>query len=87
MNYLFTENGWSDYEFWQTQDKKVLKKINKLLKDISRNGHSGLGKPEPLTGELTGFYSRRINDKDRLIYTIDRNNIVIIACRFHYSDH
>lgn len=87
MNYLFTENGWADYEFWQTQDKKVLKKINKLLKDISRNGHSGLGKPELLTGELTGFYSRRINDKDRLVYTIDNNNIVILACRFHYSDH
>ncbi len=86
MNYLFTENGWADYEFWQNQDKKVLKKTNKLLNDISRNGHSGFGKPELLTGELTGFYSRRINDKDRLIYTID-NNIVILACRFHYSDH
>lgn len=87
MNYLFTENGWKDYEFWQSQDRKTLKKIHKLLQDISRNGYSGLGKPEPLTGELTGFYSRRINDKDRLIYKIESGNIVILACRYHYSDH
>ncbi len=86
MNKVFAENGWKDYEYWQTEDRKTLRKINELLKDISRNGNVGKGKPEPLGGNLSGFWSRRINEKDRLIYSIDESNIYIIACRYHYSD-
>lgn len=86
MNKCFTDNGWSDYTYWQTEDRKTLKKINALLNDIDRNGNSGMGKPEPLHGDLSGYWSRRINDKDRLIYRIKDNEIVILACRFHYSD-
>ena len=80
----FSETGWQDYVYWQTEDRKTLKKINDLLKDIDRNGNTGIGKPEPLTGNLSGYWSRRINDKDRLIYKIDQNHIYIIACRYHY---
>ncbi|MGN0182878.1 MAG: Txe/YoeB family addiction module toxin [Candidatus Ornithomonoglobus sp.] len=87
MNKVFTANGWKDYVYWQTEDKKMLRKINSLLNDISRNGNEGIGKPEPLSGELSGLWSRRINDKDRLIYKIDENNIYILSCRYHYSDH
>lgn len=67
--------------------KKTLKKINKLIDDISRNGNEGIGKPEPLIGNFKGFWSRRINDKDRLIYKIDEGAIYIISCRQHYTDH
>lgn len=87
MNRVFTENAWTDYKYWQTEDRKTLKRINSLIDDISRNGNSGIGKPEALRGNLSGFWSRRINDKDRLIYKIDENNIYIIACRKHYSDN
>lgn len=82
MNKVFTKNGWIDYLFWQTEDKKTLKKINQLIRDIERNGNAGIGKPEPLIGDFTGFWSRRINSKDRLIYRLDENNIYIIACRY-----
>ena len=75
MNKVFTKNGWADYVYWQTEDRKTLKKINQLIEDIARNGNEGIGKPEPLTGNLTGFWSRRINDKDRLIYRTDENNV------------
>ena len=87
MNKLFTENAWKDYIYWEAEDRKTLKRINKLIDDISRNGHDGIGKPEPLTGDLAGFWSRRINDKDRLIYKTEGNDIIILACRYHYSDH
>lgn len=86
MNKIFTDNGWKDYKYWQTEDRKTLKKINLLLQDIERNGNVGLGKPEPLTGNLSGYWSRRISDKDRLIYRIDDKNIYILTCRFHYGD-
>lgn len=86
MNKVFADTGWEDYLYWQTEDKKTLKKINQLLNDIVRNGNEGLGKPEPLSGNLSGFWSRRINDKDRLIYRIDDSNIDILACRYHYGD-
>ena len=85
MNKVFTENGWKDYEYWQTEDRKILKKINQLLQDIERNGNVGIGKPEPLTVNLAGFWSRRINEKDRLIYKIDETNIYVLACRYHYG--
>ena len=87
MNKVFTINGQKDYVYWQTEDRKTLKKINTLLDDISRNGNEGIGKPEPLIGNLSGFWSRRINDKDRLIYKIDDKNIYILSCRYHYGNH
>ena len=86
LNKRFTDNGWDDYTYWQTEDKKTLKRINALLKDIDRNGNEGIGKPEPLSGDLAGFWSRRINDKDRLIYRIIDDEIVVLACRTHYGD-
>ena len=87
MNKLFTANGWDDYLYWENKDKKTLKRINKLIDDIARNGNEGIGKPEPLLGDLSGYYSRRINDKDHLIYKIDKNNIYILSCRYHYGKH
>lgn len=86
MNKAFTDIGWEDYLYWQTEDRKTLRKINTLLKDIERNGNEGLGKPEPLTVDLSGFWSRRINQKDRLIYALEMDQIIIIACRYHYDD-
>lgn len=86
MNKAFTDIGWEDYLYWQTEDRKTLRKINTLLKDIERNGNEGIGKPEPLTGDLFGFWSRRINQKDRLIYALEMDQIIIIACRYHYDD-
>ena len=86
MNKAFTDIGWEDYLYWQTEDRKTLRKINTLLKDIERNGNEGIGKPEPLTGDLSGFWSRRINQKDRLIYALEMDQLIIIACRYHYDD-
>lgn len=86
MNKAFTDIGWEDYLYWQTEGRKTLRKINTLLKDIERNGNEGIGKPEPLTGNLSGFWSRRINQKDRLIYALEMDQIIIIACRYHYDD-
>ena len=86
MNKAFTDIGWEDYLYWQTEDRKTLRKINTLLKDIERNGNEGIGKPEPLTGDLSGFWSRRINQTDRLIYALEMDQIIIIACRYHYDD-
>ncbi len=86
MNKAFTDIGWEDYLYWQTEDRKTLRKINTLLKDIERNGNEGIGKPELLTGDLSGFWSRRINQKDRLIYALEMDQIIIIACRYHYDD-
>ncbi len=86
MNKAFTDIGWEDYLYWQTEDRNTLRKINTLLKDIERNGNEGIGKPEPLTGDLSGFWSRRINQKDRLIYALEMDQIIIIACRYHYDD-
>lgn len=87
MNKFFTDNAWEDYLYWEKEDRKTLKKVNALILDIERNGYSGLGKPEPLLGNLTGYYSRRINDKDRLIYKIEQGNIFILSCRTHYREH
>lgn len=86
MNKAFTDIGWEDYLYWQTENRKTLRKINTLLKDIERNGNEGIGKPEPLTVDLSGFWSRRINQKDRLIYALEMDQIIIIACRYHYDD-
>ena len=87
MNKVFTDNGWIDYTYWKTEDRKTLKRINKLIEDIERNGNDGIGKPEPLVGNMSCFWRRRINDKDRLVYRIDENNVYILSCRYHYDDH
>ena len=83
---VWDDDAWEDYLYWQTQDKKTLKKINALIKDIDRNGYDGIGKPEPLTGDLTGYWSRRIDEKNRLVYKIADGTIRIAQCRTHYSD-
>lgn len=86
-NFVFLPEGWEDYVYWQEHDKKKLRRINQLLQDISRNAFEGLGKPEPLRGNMTGWWSRRIDDTNRLIYRVqDNNNIEIAQCRGHYSD-
>ena len=85
-NLSFSENAWEDYLYWQMQDKKTLRKINQLLQDIQRNGYDGIGKPEPLKGELSGLWSRRIDDKNRLVYMVTDNLIFILQCKGHYDD-
>jgi toxin YoeB len=83
----FTEHAWDDYLYWQTQDRKTLKRVNLLLKDILRNGYDGIGKPEPLHGDKSGYHSRRIDDSNRLIYRIlESGAIEINALRTHYGD-
>jgi toxin YoeB len=84
MNKIFSDISWEHYLYWQANDKKVLKKINELIKDVERNGNEGLGKPEPLKHELSGLWSRRITDEHRLIYSLDTENIYIYSCRGHY---
>lgn len=86
MNKVWSDEAWEDYLYWQTQDKKTLKRINQLIKDIARNGYDGIGKPEPLGENFAGFWSRRIDEKNRLIYRIQGNNIEIAQCRTHYKD-
>ncbi len=85
MKYLFVDESWEDYLYWQKTDKNVLKRINLLLKDISRNPFAGIGKPEPLKHNYRGYWSRRITDEHRLIYKIDKDEIQVIKCRFHYD--
>ena len=83
----FTTHGLEDYIYWQTNDKRILKKMNQLIKDILRNGNNGLGNPEPLKGNVSGYWSREIDAKNRLIYRLSEDNsIEIIQCRGHYND-
>mgnify|MGYP004578208607 FL=1 len=86
MNKVWFDEAWEDYLYWQLQDKKMLKRINTLLKDIERNNFEGLGKPEPLKGELSGFWSRRIDDTHRLVYRIRGGVLEVLSCRGHYDD-
>ena len=83
----FQERAWSDYLWWQTQDRKTLRRINSLLSQILRDPTHGEGKPEPLSGDLAGAWSRRIDQQNRLVYDIQSDRIVVIACRGHYADH
>ena len=83
---IWDDDAWEDYVYWQTQDKKTLKRINALLKDIDRNGYEGIGKPKPLTGNWSGYWSRRIDEKNRLVYRIVDETIRIAQCRTHYGD-
>jgi toxin YoeB len=87
MKINFTETGWSDYLYWEGQDKKTLKQINKLIVDIGRNGYDGIGKPEPLRGDMTGWWSRHIDEKNRLVSRIINNEAVeILQCKGHYGN-
>ena len=81
----WTDAAWADYVYWQGQDRKTLKRINLLIKDTLRTPFDGIGKPEPLKENLTGFWSRRIDDTHRLVYAVDDKQLTIIACRYHYQ--
>ena len=83
---IFSLDAFEDYKYWESQDSKIIKRINALIADILRNGNEGIGKPEPLKGNLAGFYSRRIDDKNRIIYRIEENVLFITACKTHYQD-
>ena len=83
---IWQDDAWDDYLYWQSQDKKILKRINLILKDIDRNGYEGIGKPEALSGNLAGFWSRKIDDKNRIVYRIRENKIEIAQCGSHYRD-
>ena len=85
MKYIFIDESWEDYLYWLETDKKIHKKINELIKDIKRQPFTGLGKPEPLKYKYKGFWSRRIDDEHRLIYTVKGDEIIIVKCRFHYE--
>ena len=80
----WTDEAWSDYLYWQNQDKKTLKRINKIIEDIKRSPFEGIGKPEPLKMNLSGFWSRRIDDTNRLVYAVEDSRFTIISCRYHY---
>ena len=86
MTKSWDDEAWDDYLHWQTQDKKTLKRINNLLKDIDRQPFSGIGKPEPLTGNLSGYWSRRIDELNRIVYRIKDSRVEIIQCGSHYRD-
>lgn len=83
---LWQDDAWDDYLYWQTQDKKTLKRINKLLQDIERNGYNGIGKPEPLKNDLSGFWSVRIDDNNRIVFRITDGKLEIAQCGSHYRD-
>jgi len=86
MNLLFTDQGWRSYQQW-TGNARALKQIHKLIADILRNGHDGIGKPEPLAGDWSGWWSRRIDEKNRIVYRITDHGIEIAQCGGHYGDH
>lgn len=86
MKLLWDESAWEEYCYWQAQDKKTLAKINKLIKDIMRNPYDGLGKPEPLKGDLSGSWSRRIDSVNRITYYEENGIITIASCKGHYDD-
>jgi toxin YoeB len=86
MQKAWTDDAWADYVYWQTHDKKILKRINTLLKDIDRNPFSGIGKPEPLKGDQQGYWSRRIDAANRIVYKVESKQTVIVQCGGHYDD-
>ena len=84
MNLIFSENAWEDYLYWQREHRNTLTRINNLIKDIQRSPFQGIGKPEPLQHELAGYWSRRINRKDRIVYRVEDDSVYIAQLRFHY---
>jgi toxin YoeB len=87
MKKLWSDVSWADFEFWEEQDKRTLKKLKQLIRDIERNPFDGIGKPESLSGELSGLWSRRIDEKNRIVYRVIEDVLEIISCRGHYNDH
>ena len=85
MNLQWTPDGWADYVYWQTEDRKTLCRINKLIQDILRDPYPGIGKPEPLRYDLSDYWSRRINETDRIVYKISDDILIIVKCRTHYE--
>jgi len=85
-NIIFTADAWEDYLYWQAQDKKTLKRINQIIKDIARNPYEGIGKPEPLRGNFSGYWSRRIDNVNRIVYRFENEVIEIYALRTHYKE-
>jgi toxin YoeB len=85
MKIVFSSRAWEDYLWWQAQDRKILKRINQLIRDVERNGNEGIGKPEPLRYEYRGYWSRRITDEHRLVHALAEGEIRIAACRYHYA--
>ena len=85
MKLVFTELGWEDYLWFQDNNRKLIKRINLLIKDAKRNPYSGIGKPEPLKSNLSGYWSRRINSEHRLVYEVSETELIIISCRYHYN--
>ena len=85
MKKIWFEEAWEDYTYWQTQDRKTLKRINTIIKDIERSNFDGIGKPEPLKGNLSGFWSRRIDESNRIVYRIRNNTLEIASCKGHYD--
>ena len=86
MNKTWHEKAWKEYVYWQKQDKKTLKRINDLIKDICRQPFTGIGKPEPLRGNKQGYWSRRIDEANRIVYKVEHTQIIIIQCKGHYDD-
>lgn len=84
MKLIFAERAWEDYLYWQKTDKKILKRINALIKEIQREPFDGIGKPEPLKHALSGYWSRRINDEHRIVYKVDQDSLLIAQLRYHY---
>ncbi|MEA5420197.1 Txe/YoeB family addiction module toxin [Spirulina sp. CCNP1310] len=84
MTLIFSENAWADYLYWQECDRKILKRINALIKDIQRHPFTGIGKPEPLKHGFSGYWSRRITDEHRIVYKVENNSIQIAQLRYHY---
>ncbi len=80
----WTNDAWADYVYWQGQDKKTLKRINKLITETKRSPFEGIGKPEPLKENLSGFWSRRVDESNRLVYAVSDSHITVISCRYHY---
>lgn len=85
MILCWTQEAWEDYLYWQKTDKQLLKRVNTLIKDIQRAPYEGIGKPEPLKFDLTGYWSRRIDKEHRLVYTVQGENIILTMCRYHYN--
>ena len=87
MRLLWEDRAWDDYLYWQAQDKKTLKRINALISDIKRTPFEGRGKPEPLRGDLSGYWSRRIYEANRVVYFVQEGTAYVISCRGHYENH
>lgn len=81
---IFHERGWEEYLYWQKSDKKLLKKLNTIFKELQRHPYEGIGKPEPLKHDLAGYWSRRLNDEHRIVYRVNDESVIVLQCRYHY---